>query len=170
MLIGYANAAESPFELEIVTKTTTTFYGDVPGENGVGSYNTDILIFRALEDGVELWGMKINRGRCSGGWGESISDNPRRVAEVRVGKKDENFVEVSERVKGENKDPIYNAIYEYEWKVVQKIPLKEARAKLGKAFELNFSETREFVLDFGCDKIIEVKVQTNMGDWVSRFR
>ena len=31
LLIGYSNAAESPFELEIVTRTTTTFYGDVPG-------------------------------------------------------------------------------------------------------------------------------------------
>ena len=163
MLIGYANAAESPFELEIVTKTTTTFYGDVPGENGVGSYNTDILIFRALEDGVELWGMEINRGRCSARWNDFIGLGYDAQATIRVGKRDENFVDI------EQKTPNKDDPEDFDWKSVQKIPLKDVRARLGKGFELNFSEEIKFTLDEGCGKIIEVKVDTNLGSWVTRF-
>ena len=61
----------APYELDLTTTTTSTVYGDY-WDRRIGSHDTRFLIFRALEDGVELWGMEINRGRCSARWNDFI--------------------------------------------------------------------------------------------------
>lgn len=152
-----------PYELDLTTITTSTVYGDY-WDRRIGSHDTRFLIFRALEDGVELWGMEINRGRCSARWNDFIGLGYDAKATIRVGKRDENFVDI------EQKTPNKDDPEDFDWKSVQKIPLKDVRARLGKGFELNFSEEIKFTLDEGCGKIIEVKVDTNLGSWVTRFK
>ena len=108
--------------------------------------------------------MEINRGRCSARWNDFIGLGDDAKVSIRVGKRDENFVDI------EQKTPNKDDPEDFDWKAVQKIPLKDVRARLGKGFELNFSEEIKFMLDEECGKIIEVKVDTNLGSWVTRFK